>query len=72
MANHLMKVACLAALASLIVTGCGAPRPPMPSGQRIAINGQPVEHQEIDLSGNANEQYPNIENTNTFRQEGRR
>ena len=44
----------------------------MPSGQRIAINGQPVEHQEIDLSGNANEQYPNIENTNTFRQEGRR
>ena len=33
------------ALSAVIVTGCGAPKPPMPSGDRIAINGQPFKEQ---------------------------
>lgn len=33
-----------AALAALLLAGCSnIPDPPMPSGERIAVNGQPVQ-----------------------------
>ena len=46
MSKHLQ---CLlaATLCTLLVTGCGAPKPPMPSGERIAVNGQPIERQTV-------------------------
>lgn len=36
-----------ATLCALLVTGCGAPKPPLPSGERIAVNGQPIERQTV-------------------------
>ena len=72
MSHPLVKAACLAALSSIILTGCGAPKPPMPSGERVAINGQPLERQEDDRHFNDLEQYPNLESQQQRRGEGRR
>ena len=32
------KICCALALTSLFLTGCGAPKPPLPSGERIPVN----------------------------------
>lgn len=32
------KICCALALISLFLTGCGAPKPPLPSGERIPVN----------------------------------
>lgn len=38
-----IKLILTATICALLTTACGAPKPPMPSGERIAINGQPTK-----------------------------
>ena len=37
-------ICCALALTSLFLTGCGAPKPPLPSGERIPVNSAPLSH----------------------------
>lgn len=41
MSKHFVRLALFTALASLL-TACGAPQPPMPSGERIPVNDEYV------------------------------
>lgn len=36
-----LQICCALALTSLFLTGCGAPKPPLPSGERIPVNTVP-------------------------------
>lgn len=36
--NFPQTICCALALTSLLLTGCGAPKPPLPSGERIPVN----------------------------------
>lgn len=36
--NRSLKLCCAFALTSMILAGCGAPKPPLPSGERIPVN----------------------------------
>lgn len=37
-------ICCALALTSLFLTGCGAPKPPLPSGEHIPVNSAPLSH----------------------------
>lgn len=48
------KICCALALTALFLTGCGAPKPPLPSGERIPVNGT-QESQAVTRSRLADE-----------------
>lgn len=37
-----LTICCALTLTSLLLTGCGAPKPPLPSGERIPVNSAPL------------------------------
>lgn len=49
-----LKICCALALTSLFLTGCGAPKPPLPSGERIPVNSAPLS-QTVNRSRLADE-----------------